>query len=277
MNAVAGGGSFVTFPVLVLAGLPPIAANASSTVALFPGTMASTWAYRDDLRGIGGIGLKVLLPISLAGGLIGAILLLVTPGGVFDVVIPWLLLLATLTFAGGRRLGDWLRRHVRIGRGAFLVIQFILSIYGGYFGGAVGLMMMAVWTLLDSAELKAMAAPRAVAGQHRQRGRRGVLRRGRRGVVAGDAGDDGFRHRRRLLRRPLRSSVAGGGAAVVRGGAECDGDGRVLPADVSTGDQNSACSLIPRHRYRPAIGVVARVGDELIIRRYVGIFEAARL
>ena len=121
MNAVAGGGSFVTFPVLVLVGLPPIAANATSTVALFPGTLASTWAYRDDLRGIGGIGLKVLLPISLAGGLAGAILLLVTPGGVFDVVIPWLLLLATLTFAGGRRLGDWLRRHVRIGRPAFLV------------------------------------------------------------------------------------------------------------------------------------------------------------
>src|SRR5271168_705931 len=117
MNAVAGGGSFVTFPVMVLAGLPPINANASSTVALFPGTMASTRAYRDDLRGIGGIGLKVLLPITLAGGLTGAVLLLVTPGGVFDVVIPWLLLLATLTFAGGRHLGDWLRRHLRIGRG----------------------------------------------------------------------------------------------------------------------------------------------------------------
>jgi uncharacterized membrane protein YfcA len=162
MNAVAGGGSFISFPVMVLVGLPPIAANATSTVALFPGTMASTWAYRDDLRGIAGISLNVLLPISLAGGLAGAVLLLVTPGGVFDVVIPWLLLLATLTFAGGRQLGDWLRRHLRIGRGAFLVIQFILSIYGGYFGGAVGLMMMAVWTLLDSAELKAMAAPRAL-------------------------------------------------------------------------------------------------------------------
>jgi uncharacterized membrane protein YfcA len=162
MNAVAGGGSFVSFPIMVLAGLPPIAANASSTVALFPGTMASTWAYRDDLRGIAGIGLKLLLPISLAGGLVGAILLLETPGGAFDLVIPWLLLLATLTFAGGRHVGDWLRRYVRIGRGAFLVMQFIISIYGGYFGGAVGLMMMAVWTLLDSAELKVMAAPRAL-------------------------------------------------------------------------------------------------------------------
>ena len=160
MNAVAGGGSFVSFPVMVLAGLPPIAANATSTVALFPGTIASTWAYRDDLRGVGGVGLNVLLPIGLAGGLVGAIMLLVTPGAAFDLVIPWLLLLATVTFAGGRHLGDWLRRYVRIGLPAFLVIQFVLSIYGGYFGGAIGLMMMAVWTLIDSSELKAMASTR---------------------------------------------------------------------------------------------------------------------
>jgi uncharacterized protein len=162
MNAVAGGGSFVTFPVMVLVGLPPIAANTSSTVALFPGTMASAWAYRHDPRGIAGISLRLLLPISVTGGLVGAILLLVTPGGAFDLVIPWLLLLATLTFAGGRQLGEWLRRSVHIGPGAFLVIQFILSIYGGYFGGAVGLMMMAVWVLIDAAELKAMAATRTV-------------------------------------------------------------------------------------------------------------------
>jgi uncharacterized protein len=160
MNAVAGGGSFVSFPVMVLVGLPPINANATSTVALFPGTIASTWAYRVDLRGVAGISLKVLLPISLLGGLFGAILLLVTPGAAFDLVIPWLLLLATLTFAGGRHLGDWLRRYVRIGRPTFLVIQFILSIYGGYFGGAIGLMMMAVWTLIDASELQAMASTR---------------------------------------------------------------------------------------------------------------------
>jgi uncharacterized membrane protein YfcA len=152
------------FLPLVLAGLlaGSIAANASSTVALFPGTLASSWAYRDDLRGVAGVGLAVLLPVSVAGGLVGAVLLLETPGGVFDAVIPWLLLLATLTFAGGRHLGDWLRRYVRIGRRAFLIMQFVLSIYGGYFGGAVGLMMMAVWTLIDAAELKAMAAPRAL-------------------------------------------------------------------------------------------------------------------
>ena len=162
MNAVAGGGSFVSFPTMVLAGLPPIAANASSTVALFPGTIASTWAYREDLRGIAGIRLRLLVPLSLAGGLLGAILLLVTPDGAFDLVIPWLLLLATLTFAGGRHLGDWLRRYIRIGRPAFLTIQFILSIYGGYFGGAIGLMMMAVWTLIDTTELRFMAPARTL-------------------------------------------------------------------------------------------------------------------
>jgi len=162
MNAVAGGGSFVTFPVLVFVGLPPIAANATSTVALFPGTLASTWAYRSGLRGVAGIRLRVLLPISLAGGLVGAILLLVTPGATFDLVIPWLLLLATLTFAGGRRLGEVLRRHVCIGRRSFLLIHFILSIYGGYFGGAVGLMMMAVWTLLDATDLTLLAPARTL-------------------------------------------------------------------------------------------------------------------
>nr|WP_294503915.1 sulfite exporter TauE/SafE family protein [uncultured Rhodopila sp.] len=162
MNALAGGGSFVTFPALVLAGLPPIAANATSTVALFPGTLASTWANRKDLGGIAGISLRVLLPISVAGGLVGAVLLLVTPGAAFDRVVPWLLLLATLTFAGGPNFGAWLRRRVRIGRGALLAIQFILGVYGGYFGGAVGLMMLAVWTLLDSIELKAMAPARTL-------------------------------------------------------------------------------------------------------------------
>lgn len=162
MNAVAGGGSFVGFPAMVLAGLPPVAANASNTVALFPGTVASTWAYRADLRGGAGISPRVLLPISLAGGVVGAILLLVTPGAAFDLVIPWLLLLATIAFACGRQLGDVLRRHVTIGRGPFLAIQFILSIYGGYFGGAIGLMMMAVWTLLDGAELKVLAPTRTL-------------------------------------------------------------------------------------------------------------------
>jgi uncharacterized membrane protein YfcA len=162
MNAVAGGGSFVTFPILVLTGMPPVIANASSTVALFPGTIASTVAYRRELSGIAGLRLRVMLPISLAGGLAGAILLLHTPGAAFDHVIPWLLLLATLTFAGGREAGLALSRRLHIGSAVLLGCQFLLSVYGGYFGGAVGLMMLAVWSLLDSAELKSMAPARTL-------------------------------------------------------------------------------------------------------------------
>lgn len=163
MNAIAGGGSFVTFPVLVLAGLPPVIANASSTVALFPGTIASSFAYRRDLRGVGGFRLAVLAPLSALGGLAGAMLLLATPERLFDAVIPWLLLLATLTFAFGARAGTALRRFARVGPGALPVVQLVISTYGGYFGGAVGLMMMAAWSLLTaSADLKAMAPARVL-------------------------------------------------------------------------------------------------------------------
>ena len=163
MNAIAGGGSFVTFPAMVLAGLPPVVANASSTVALFPGTMASSFAYRHDFAGAAPISLAILTPISLAGGLAGAILLLATPAHLFDVVIPWLLLLATLTFAFGTRAGLALRRVIRIGPRALPVVQFVVSIYGGYFGGAVGLMMMAAWSLLNARDdFKAMAPARVL-------------------------------------------------------------------------------------------------------------------
>lgn len=85
-----------------------------------------------------------------------------TPAATFDAVIPWLLLLATLTFAGGREFGAALARRLRIGTPALLVIQFLLAVYGGYFGGAVGLMMLAVWSLLDTADLKSMAPARTL-------------------------------------------------------------------------------------------------------------------
>ena len=143
MNAVAGGGSFVSFPAMVAAGLPPVIANASSTVAVFPGTVASTFAYRRDFAHVTGLNLRVMVPISVAGGLAGAALLLATPARLFDVVIPFLLLLATLTFAFGARAGLLLRRLVRVGPAGLLTMQILLAIYGGYFGGAVGLKMLA--------------------------------------------------------------------------------------------------------------------------------------
>ncbi len=156
MNAIAGGGSFVTFPTLVLVGLPSVAANASSTVALFPGSLASAWAYRRDLAEVADTPLAALLAINLAGGAAGAMLLLATPAATFDAVIPWLLLLATLALACGARIGTLLRRRWRVGSAVLLPVQFLLAIYGGYFGGAVGIMMMAAWSLLTGADLKAM-------------------------------------------------------------------------------------------------------------------------
>ena len=153
MNAMAGGGSFISFPALVFAGLPSVVANASSTVALFPGAVSSAWVYRRDFADVGGIPLWQLFVISVTGGLLGAILLLVTPISTFDAVVPWLLLFATLAFAFGRGLGARLRQHVRIGSAVMLPIQFILGLYGGYFGGAVGIMMLATWTLLGTDSL----------------------------------------------------------------------------------------------------------------------------
>jgi uncharacterized protein len=162
MNALAGGGSFVTLPALITAGVPSVQANASSTVALYPGGLASAWAYRDGLGPVCGIPTRRLLGLTLAGGLAGSLLLLWTPASTFSAVLPWLLLFAALALAFGRGAGLLLRRHVRIGPGPMLAIQFVLGVYGGYFGGAVGLMMMAVWGLLGEADLKSLNPPRTV-------------------------------------------------------------------------------------------------------------------
>lgn len=162
MNALAGGGSFVTLSALIAAGVPSVAANASSTLALYPGGLASAWVYRDGLGRVCGVPLRPTLAATLCGGFVGALLLLWTPGATFDRVLPWLLLLATLTLAFGRQLGGMLRRRVRAGLAAVLAIQFGLGIYGGYFGGAVGLMMMAAWNLLDGADVKALNPPRTL-------------------------------------------------------------------------------------------------------------------
>lgn len=161
MNAVAGGGSFLTFPALVFAGLPSVIANASSTVALVPATLASVWAYstgthRTGLVDIGGVPIRRVIAVSTAGGLTGAVLLLSTPVVLFDGIVPWLLLLATLVFAFGGRASAWLRQHAHLGPGAVLPLQFALGVYGGYFGGAVGIMTLAAWSLVTTHDIKAL-------------------------------------------------------------------------------------------------------------------------
>jgi uncharacterized membrane protein YfcA len=162
MNALAGGGSFVSLPALISVGVPSVQANASSTVGLFPGAAASAWAYRDGLGPVGAVKLRPLLLTTVAGGGIGALLLLWTPSTTFDFVLPWLLMIATLTLGFGRQIGESLRRRWHIRRSAVLVVQLALGIYGGYFGGAVGIMMVAVWGLLGTQDLKSLNAPRTL-------------------------------------------------------------------------------------------------------------------
>ena len=162
MNALAGGGSFATLPALIAVGVPSVQANASSTVALLPGGFAGAWAFRRGLGPVCGVPLRPILIVTVLGGAAGAGLLLMTPASAFDVVLPWLLLVAALTLAFGNRLRALLRRRFRMGRVTVLTAQFSLAIYGGYFGGGVGIMMMAAWTVMGHGDIKAMNAPRTL-------------------------------------------------------------------------------------------------------------------
>jgi hypothetical protein len=162
MNALAGGGSFVGLPAMIAVGVPSVAANASSTVSLYPGGLASIWVYRREHGPVSGVPLPVMALITVVGGLLGAVILLKTPAAVFDGVLPWLMLVATLALAFARPLGEALRRRRPIGRAAILAGQFVLGVYGGYFGGGVGLMMMAFWGLTSGVDLKALQAPRTL-------------------------------------------------------------------------------------------------------------------
>jgi uncharacterized membrane protein YfcA len=155
-NAIAGGGSFVTFPALVFIGVPPIIANASSTVALFPGSLAGAWAYRHDFEPMQGVRLWAITLVSVVGGAVGAVLLLVTPPRAFDLIVPWLLLLATVLFAFGPELTRFVARLWRIGPATLLAIQMLIAIYGGYFGGAIGILMLALYGLFGLTNLNAM-------------------------------------------------------------------------------------------------------------------------
>jgi uncharacterized protein len=170
LNAVGGGGTFVALPALVAAGLPPVTANAAATVALVPGSVASTWVYRRDLEPVGSTSTRALTAASLGGGAVGAVLLLTLPSASFDAAVPWLLAFATVVLAFGRRalkaVSTALGRPIGMSSRALLVGQFTLAIYGGYFGGAVGILMLAVWTIgvgLDPARSNPMRVTQVAA------------------------------------------------------------------------------------------------------------------
>jgi uncharacterized membrane protein YfcA len=148
MNALAGGGTFATLPALIAIGLPANIANATSNVALLPGAGASAWAYRDELGPVAGLSPRLLAALTFAFGLVGSALLVLTPTRTFDLLIPWLLLFAFAVMAFGKRAADWLHARVAIGRSTLLATQALLGVYGGYFGGGVGLITTALYGLL---------------------------------------------------------------------------------------------------------------------------------
>ena len=162
MNALAGGGTFATMPALIALGLPSPIANATSNVALQPGAMTAAWGFRDGLEPLGGLSIRILGAITFAGGLAGSLLLVVTPTRTFDIIIPWLLLIAFVAIAFGKRAADALSARVTIGTRVLIAAQALLGLYGGYFGGGVGIMTTATYGLLAGMPPHRLMAPRTL-------------------------------------------------------------------------------------------------------------------
>ena len=155
LNAVAGGGTLISFPALVWLGVPPIMANATATLTAIPGYAGSAWAFRKDIAAEGALSLPVMLLISALGGLTGALLLTVTNEEVFMGLVPWLLLVATLIFAAGPKLLALLKGG-GLGTIGSVAVVLAVSIYGGYFNGGLGIMLLAVFGLMGFANLHGM-------------------------------------------------------------------------------------------------------------------------
>ncbi len=154
VNALAGGGTLITFPTLTALGLPAVTANVTSTVSLFPGYFGATWAQRGDLKGQGKR-LKYLLPAAAAGGLLGGIFLLLSGEKLFKQLVPFLILFATLLLALSEPLRKRLARNTtkKTGKGKrlFLIAVpaiIIAAIYGGYFGAGLSVIVLAFLALL---------------------------------------------------------------------------------------------------------------------------------
>jgi hypothetical protein len=166
LNSVAGGGSFIAFPALLFTGVPPIPANATNTIALWTAAAASGGAYRKRLD----VPRRMMVPLlaaSLVGGLVGAILLLKTPAQTFMRVLPWLTLGATLLFAFGRRLAGGRRSVIEHEASAAALagttlFQLGVAVYGGYFGGGMGIVMLAMLAVLGMTDVHAMNALKSV-------------------------------------------------------------------------------------------------------------------
>lgn len=152
-NALAGGGTFLVFPALLLAGIAPVQANATASLVLLPGAIASVWVYRDTVRHQKGSFLALMSAASLVGSIIGSILLLSTSNATFSSLVPWLLLVATGVFT----IAPWLRKMASRGGHesivGLLIGQTIISAYGGYFGAGMGVLMIALYLVVTSLEV----------------------------------------------------------------------------------------------------------------------------
>lgn len=165
LNAVAGGGSFIAFPALLFSGVPPVPANATNTVALWTGLVFSGSAFRAHLNVRAKV-LAALLTVSLIGGIIGAVLLIRTPAQTFLRVLPWLMLAATLLFIFGRKLSRTAgaRPSGTSSKALFLAsfLQLLVGIYGGYFGGGMGIVILAMLGAFGMADIHQMNALKTV-------------------------------------------------------------------------------------------------------------------
>lgn len=168
INAVAGGGSFVAFPALLFTGVAPVSANATNTLALWVGTSASGGAYKKRLD----IARRVMIPLiltSIVGGFAGAILLIKTPAQTFLRVLPWLLLGATLLFAFGRHLTGRIAAGIshessNAAVAGASVFELIVAVYGGYFGGGIGIMNLAMLSAMGMTDIHAMNKLKVILG-----------------------------------------------------------------------------------------------------------------
>ncbi len=171
LNAIAGGGSFLTLPALIAVGVPPISANATSALAVSPGYLGSSWGFRRELAALPRAVLGRETAVAAAGGVVGAVLLLLTPAALFVRLVPWLLLLATLLFALGPRCFRPGSGQVRDGvtdgmDGAqgmvrprwHLAALALVCVYGGYFNGGLGILLMALYTLGGEVRLNTVNA-----------------------------------------------------------------------------------------------------------------------
>ncbi len=164
-NTLAGGGSFVTLPALIVSGMSPLAANITSTVALFPGQITSGYAGRKLVSGAAGLSFRALFGLSVIGGAVGGLLLLNTSPKVFAHLVPWLVLFATAVFTWGSFFRQSsAEKAAHLGPFTTGAAQFLIAVYGGYFGGGIGILMMAALTMAGLSARNAGGTKNVLAG-----------------------------------------------------------------------------------------------------------------